>query len=122
MEMVKEWSNNTLQTRVYSWVHPLKELVETPPLESNTKNYQAEASADQAWGLLTPQVQVAAIAHVEVYIDDFIVVVQGGPTKSTHIMRHLLQSIHELFRPNNCLCIDIEYPISLNNLFKLYTN
>ena len=56
--------------------------------------------------------------HIEIYLDDFIGVVQGGTAEQTLINCHLLCSIDDLFRPNNIQDRAREEYISLQKLAK----
>ena len=58
------------------------------------------------------------LAYVEVYLDDFIDIVQGGPTERRKITRHLIHTIDNLFRPNDKDDTVREEPISLKKLRK----
>ena len=53
------------------------------------------------WANLFPQAWVLLIAQVEVYLENFIVIIQGVQEKWKHMTRHPLNSIDILYRPNN---------------------
>ena len=78
----------------------------------------ATLEADSNWEALSPHARATALAHVEVYLDDFIGITQGGPTERIQMMRHLFRAIDELFCPNNKDDIAREEPISLKKLRK----
>ena len=60
----------------------------------------SEAQADASWEKLPAEQCLAATASVDIYLDDFIFVVQGGPTETCPIIRHLFSQIDKAFRPN----------------------
>ena len=55
----------------------------------------------------------AALAHVGVYLDNFIGVVQGQPEERKHITWHLSSFIYSLFQTKNPLKMAREEPILL---------
>ena len=48
-----------------------------------------EAQADTIWEHLPAEQRYAARANIDVYLDDFISVVQGGPRERCQILWHL---------------------------------
>ena len=58
------------------------------------------------------------LVHIEVYLDDFIGVIQGVPSKQTQMNHQLFRSIDDFFRLNNPQDRAREDPISLNKLAK----
>ena len=75
--------------------------------------------ADETWSKVPPQTIWVALAHIEVYLDDFIGVIQGGPTEQNQMIHKLFYSIDKLFLPINTQGQAIEEPISLNKLTKV---
>ena len=57
----------------------------------------------------------AAKSNFNVYLDDFISVVQGGPRDSRQILRHLFHQIYWVFCPNEEANTNRKDPISLKN-------
>ena len=49
----------------------------------------SEAQADTIWEHLPAEQRYAARANIDVYLDDFISVVQGGPRERCQIIWHL---------------------------------
>ena len=58
------------------------------------------------------------LENAEVYLDDFIVVVQGWPMEHTQMTLHLFLYIYELFQPQNSQYRSLEEHIHLNKLDK----
>ena len=52
---------------------------------------------DYIWEALSLKSRSTDLAHVEVYLDDLIVTVQGGQPSRQHIKRHLFRAIDDLF-------------------------
>ena len=49
---------------------------------------------------------MSATANIDVYLDDFISVVQGGPKERRQLLRHQFQKIDRVFRPNKATDTD----------------
>ena len=58
----------------------------------------------------------AATANVNVYLDDFISVVQGGAREGCQILRHLFRQIYWVFLYNEEADTNRKYPISIKKL------
>ena len=56
----------------------------------------------------------ASLAQIKVYLDNFIRVVQGGPTERNQMTRHLFCSIYKSFFPNINRYRAQEEPIYIN--------
>ena len=67
---------------------------------------------------MSPHTWATALSHVEVYLDDFVGIIGGGPTERRKMTRHLFRAIDDLFRPNNEDDTAWEEPISLKKLRK----
>ena len=74
--------------------------------------------SDKNWEVLFLHARSTALAHVKIYLNDFIGITQGGPTEIQHMTRHLFCAINDLFRSNNKDDIAREEPISLKKLCK----
>ena len=117
-ETVKDSAIDTLSTRHTAPPHHLNNLAETKPPETTAKEVAATLVADKDWETLSPHTQDIALAHVEVYLDDFIGITQGGAKKRRQMTRYLFCAINELLRTNNKDYIGREEPISLKKLRK----
>ena len=98
--------------------HHLENLADTKPPKTSAQEVAATIEAYNDWEALSPHVRVTALAHVKVYLDDFIGITHGGPTERRQMTRHLFRVINELFRPNNKDNISREESISLKKLRK----
>ena len=60
----------------------------------------------------------AVLSRLELYLYNFIGIIQGGAEEWRQMKKHLFCSIDLLFRPNNPLDMAREKPISLKKLVK----
>ena len=81
--------------------HHLEHLADKKPPKTTEQEVAATLEADNDWEALSPHARATALAYVEVYLNDFIGITQGGATDRRHMTRHLFCAINELFRPNN---------------------
>ena len=98
--------------------HHLEDLAETKQPDTTAEDEAATLVADKYWEALSPHARATALAHVEVCLDDFIGITQGGAKERRQMTRYLFRNIDELFRPNNKDDIAQEEPISLQKLRK----
>ena len=56
------------------------------------------------------------MSNLDVYLDDFDSIIQGGPKEKRQMLRNLFIQIEQLFRPNKVTDTDWKKPISLNKL------
>ena len=75
-----------------------------------------EAQADYIWENLPAEQHSAARANIDVYLGDFISVVQGGPRERRQMLRHLFQKIDWVFCSNKESDTNRKDPISLKNM------
>ena len=73
-----------------------------------------KTKADTSWGNLPAEHHSAEKSNVNVYLDDFISVVQGGPRERPQMLRHLFHQIDRVFRTNEEAETKRKYPISTN--------
>ena len=91
-ETVTNLSNETIT---------LREQADENPLEKSAKVRAADnsgaltAKADASWVSLPVEQRSAATENVNVYLDNFISVVQGGPRKSCQMLWHLFHQIDQ---------------------------
>ena len=79
-----------------------------------------EAQADTIWEHLPAEQRYAARANVDVYLDGFISVIQGGPMERCQILWHLFHQINRVFCPNKEADTDRKDPISIKKLGQGY--
>ena len=71
-------SPSTLSTRHTAPPHHLEDLAETKPPDTTAEDVAATLVADKDWESLSPHARATALAHVEVYLNDFIRITKGG--------------------------------------------
>ena len=72
-----------------------------------------ETQADASWEHPPAEQRAAAKTNVDVYLDGFISVVQGGPRERGQMIRHLFHQIDQVFCPNKEEDTNRKDPISL---------
>ena len=75
-KMVTDLANKSIYQSNDSGKHPLEEAANTRALGGAGKT---EAQDYSSWGKLLAKQRSSAMANVDVYLDDFISVFQGGP-------------------------------------------
>ena len=115
---MKDRALDTLYMRHTAPPHHLENLAETKPPETTEEEVAATLAADKDWEALSLDARATALAHVEVYLDDFIGITQGGAKERRQMTRNLFRAINELFRPNDKNDIAREETISLKKLRK----
>ena len=78
-ETVKDHTLDTISTRHNAPPHHLEDLADTKLLQTSTEDSEATLEADSNWEALSPHARATSLAHVEVYLDEVIGIVQGGP-------------------------------------------
>ena len=78
---VKDRALDTLSRRHTAPPHHLEHLADKKPPETTAKEVAAILSADKDWKALYPHTRATSLAHVEVYLDGFIGITQGGATE-----------------------------------------
>ena len=78
-EKAKDRTLETLSTRHNVSPHHPEDLAETKPLQTSVEDTESTLEADSNWEALSLNAQATYLTHVEVYLYDFIGIVQGGP-------------------------------------------
>ena len=78
---VKYRTLDTLSTHHTAPSHHLKDLADTKPLQTSAEESVATLEANSNWESLSPHARATALAHVKLYLDDFVGIIQGGPTE-----------------------------------------
>ena len=94
--------------------------METTSEDGTRGAYQKTVQGYNNCMVLPSRERQEALTHVEVYLDNFIGVVQGISYKWKYMMHNLCRSLDTLFRTNNPLDVAREEPISLKKLAKVY--
>ena len=63
--------------------HYLEDLAETKPPDTTAEEVAATLVANKDWEALSPHARATALAHVEVYLNDFIGITKGGGKRET---------------------------------------
>ena len=77
--------------------HHLEQLADKNPQETMAQEVAAILATEKDWESLSLHAQATALAHVKVYLDDFISIIEGGPTERRQMTRHVFFAIDELF-------------------------
>ena len=117
-ETVKDQTLDTLPTLHTAPPHHLENLTDTKPPQTPAEEVAATLEANNNLEALSLHARDTTLAHVKIYLDDFISITKGGPTERRQMTRHLVHAIGELFRPNNKDNIAREEPICLKKLRK----
>ena len=99
-ETVKEGALVTLSMRHNAPPHHLEDLADTKPPQTSSEDSEATLEDNSNWEALSPHARATALSHVKVHLDDFIGIVQRGPTERRQMTRHLFCAINYLFRLN----------------------
>ena len=81
--------------------HHLEHLADTKLPETTAQEVAAALAADKDWEALFPHERATDLSHVEVYLNDFIGITQGGATERQQMTRLLFRALNKLFCPNN---------------------
>ena len=98
--------------------HLLETLVESKPEDCLTDFLTTDKTQDRECANLYLQSRSVSLAHIEVYLDDFIGIFQGGQEERTYMTRNMFRKIYSLFLPNNAIDKYRIYPISIKKLKK----
>ena len=71
-EAVKYIVKNTMHERKYDPYHPLEVIPDTPPKKDNYTAWEVVTIVEKEWKSISLQTQKVSLAHVEVYLDNFI--------------------------------------------------
>ena len=77
-----------------------------------------ETQGDASWGHIPSEQRTASKSNVDIYLDDLISVVQGGPRERRQMLRHFFHQIDRVFRPKEKAETNCKYPIFLKKLGK----
>ena len=92
-ETVKDRALDTLSMRHTAPPHHLENLAETKLPDTTEEEAAAISAANKDWEALSPHARATSLAHVEVYLDDFIGIIQGGEKEKRQMTRHLFRAI-----------------------------
>ena len=112
-ETVADLPNEAISQRDQSVERPL-ELASKYRAVDNAGTHKAKA--DASLENLPLDQRATAKANVDVYLDDFISVFQGGPRERRQMLGRLLHKIEIVFRPNKEADTNQKYHISRKKL------
>ena len=75
---VKDITLDMLSTIHTAPPHHLEDLADTKPPQTSEEETRATQDSEKKWEDLSLHARATALAHVEVYLDDFIGITQGG--------------------------------------------
>ena len=81
IDTVKYHILDSLSTLHNAPPHRLKDLADNKLPHTSVQDPDATLQSNKNWDALSPHTWATALAHVKVYLDDFIGIVQGGPTE-----------------------------------------
>ena len=110
---VADIANKAISQRDQAREHPLEMAAKVRAADDSGA---LEAQYDASWEHLPAEQRSATMANVDVYLDDFILVVQGEPRERCKMLWQLSHQIDRVFRPNKELDTYRKYPISQKNL------
>ena len=112
-ETADDLATKAIAHRDVSSAHPLEQS-DNARVADNAGAPEAQANA--SWEQLPAEQLSADTANVNVYLDNFVSVVQGGPKERHKLLWHLFHKIDRLFCSNEEADTDRKEPISLNKL------
>ena len=80
-DTAKDHIIDSLSTRHNAPLHHLRDLADTNLPKKSVQDPDAKRETKNNWEALSPHARATALSHVEVYLDDFISIVQKGPTE-----------------------------------------
>ena len=109
-------------TDIFSKKITQREHADKHPLDLTAKSRATDdagnptTKSDANWASLPAEQRSAATANINVYMNKFISVFQGGPRERCQMLRHLFHQIDWVFCPNEEAYINRKDPISLKEL------
>ena len=79
-------------------------------------------TTENQWYMISCIQQLSATEAMDVYMDDFISLIQGGAMERIQMLRHLFHTINRIFYPNEPADANRKEPISLKKFQKGYTS
>ena len=104
-------------------VHPLESLADSEPaadddLLDGLPDRNLDMELEALCNHMTPMEAQRLRRYVDIYMDDFCCLCQGGPTFRADARRHVFHTIDRVFRPNNHLDENRQEPNSMKKLGK----
>ena len=112
-DTVTDLANKTIALRERADEHPLELEYEARAVDDANAS---PTKADTSWASLPVEQRSAATENVNIYLDNFISVVQGGTRERCQMLRHLFYQIDQVFFPKEEAETNSRDPISLKKL------
>ena len=112
-ETVADLANKSISQREQADEHSFELIAESRAADNAGT---LEAQADSIWGHIPEEQRSAEKSNVDVYLDDFISVIQGGLRERRQMLRHLFHQIEWGKPPNEEANTNCKDPISLKKL------
>ena len=96
-ETVTDLANEKISLREQADMHPLELAAKSAVADDASA---PTAKADATWATLPLEQRDAATVNIDVFLDEFTSVVQGGPRERCQILWNLFHQIDQVFRPN----------------------
>ena len=96
-ETVVDLANEAIAQKYVASTHLLKQSAEARVTDDACS---PEVQDDASWEQLPEEQHSDATYNVDVYLDDFISVVYGGPKERRQLLWHLFHKIDKAFLPN----------------------
>ena len=91
----------TIDIQPHAPTRPLEDLSDSILTDEHGDAASSNSTQNNTWALLSLQAWASVLAYVEVYPDDFIIVVQDGQTEHTNMTGQILRDMDSLFCPND---------------------
>ena len=112
-ETVADLANETIAQRQQAGEHPLEMAADSRAADGAGN---PTAKVDASWDSLPEEQRSAANANIDVYLDNFISVVQGGTRERCQMLQQLFHQIDRVFCPSEDADTNRKDPISLKKL------
>ena len=96
-ETATDTANVTIARQHDAPPHPLETAAVT---QAGDANDNPTTNKDKIWDALPPYRQYKSLACANVYLDDFILLLQGGNSKRQKMTRHLFVTINKILCTN----------------------
>ena len=96
IETVSDLAKNTIAHRDVASANPLEQAAEARAADDTS----AEDQDDASWEQLLAEQRSAATENIDVYLDDFIYIFQGGSKERPQMLQKIFSKIDRVFCPN----------------------
>lgn len=101
-ETAADLANSWIQHRVPATPHRLEQLANTPTAVTDSHSTPKAAQAPPVPAPpFTAHSRRPPLAYIDVYMDDFVALVQGKPSRRRYVRQLLMQAVDTVFRPKD---------------------